>query len=114
MDHIGWHCELKRVLLINPSARFYYLFDAWFSRELVCVQQVLDDANKGTFRELASFARAQHSSPSKRRSTCTGYQRLLPAALTVAGGVNSSDHARTFPDLVSLLRSQVFLSKLIP
>ena len=71
------------------------------------MQEVLEDANKGTFRELASFARAQQCSPSKRRTTSAGYQRLLPTALTVAGGVNSSDHARTFPDLVSLLRAQV-------
>lgn len=71
------------------------------------VQHILEHANKGTFRELESFVRMHHSSPSKRRSTSVGYQRLLPAALTVAGGVNSSDHARTFPDLVALLRSQV-------
>ncbi len=71
------------------------------------VQHILEHANKGTFKELESFVRMHHSSPSKRRSTSVGYQRLLPAALTVAGGVNSSDHARTFPDLVSQLRSQV-------
>ena len=34
-----------------------------------------------------------------------GRQRL-PAALTVAGGVNSADHARTFPALAELLRSR--------
>lgn len=71
------------------------------------MQQVLEDANEGTFKDLASFARAQHSNPSNWRSATAGYHRLLPTALTVAGGVNSSDHARTFPDLVSLLRSQV-------
>ena len=73
-------------------------------------QEVLDGANASTFRELAAFAHAQHSSPSKRprgsgsagRST-----RLIPTALTVAGGVNSIDHARTFPDLLALLRGQV-------
>ncbi|CAL8462846.1 g2380 [Coccomyxa elongata] len=70
------------------------------------LEHILEHANKGTFKELESFVRMHHSSPSKRRSTSVGYQRLLPAALTVAGGVNSSDHARTFPDLVSQLRSQ--------
>lgn len=79
-------------------------------------QVVLDEANAGTFRELAAFVRAQHASPSKRARAADGpsgstgntarRQRLIPAALTVAGGVNSTDHARTFPDLVALLRAQ--------
>ena len=78
-------------------------------------QEVLDEANAGTFRELGAFARAQHRSPSKRTRGAHGVhpgagrvrdERLVPAALTVAGGVNSVDHARTFPDLVRLLRAQ--------
>jgi hypothetical protein len=77
-------------------------------------QEVLDEANAGTFQELAAFVRAQHGSPSKRArggsssgGAAVRRTRLIPTALAVAGGVNSTDHARTFPDLVSLLRAQV-------
>ena len=46
-------------------------------------------------------------------SSCARAERLIPTALTVAGGVNSVDHARTFPDLVDLLRAQArFVNKM--
>lgn len=78
-----------------------------------CQQEVLQKAHEGTFKELAAFARMQHTSTAKRRASeaSLGYQRLVPTAMAVAGGVNSTDHARTFPELVTLLRSQVWKLK---
>jgi len=69
------------------------------------MQAVLENTNEGTFAELATFVASQHRA-GVAAGSCAGRQRL-PAALTVAGGVNSADHARTFPALADLLRSQV-------
>lgn len=70
-------------------------------------QEVLESTNQETFAHLADFAVEQHQeyNPAKRISYVAA-QRLIPTALTVAGGVNSADHARTFPDLVALLKSK--------
>lgn len=64
---------------------------------------MLERTNAATFGELSDFVAAQHRAAGAARGGA-GRQRL-PAALTVAAGVNSADRARTFPALAALLRS---------
>lgn len=72
-----------------------------------CVmQEVLEQTNISTFQELLQFAADTHQSPESRHAF-GGQHRIIPTALTFAGGVNSADHAQTFPALVSLFRQQV-------
>ena len=72
-------------------------------------QAVLEQTNAATFSEVAAYVAAQHAATPGLASAAgarfAGRQRL-PAALTVAGGVTSADHARTFPALAQLLRGQ--------
>jgi len=65
---------------------------------------VLEETNAAKFAELAGFVAAEHRA-ARGAGGGAGRQRL-PAALAVAGGVNSADHAQTFPALVDLLRRQ--------
>lgn len=70
------------------------------------MQAVLEATNYATFQALLQFAASAHQVPAKT-SSFVQRSRIIPAALTFAGGVNSADHAHTFPTLVSLLRQQV-------
>ena len=70
------------------------------------MQEVLEQTNISTFQELLHFAADAHQSPGSRHAF-GGQHRIIPTALTFAGGVNSADHAQTFPALVSLFRQQV-------
>lgn len=65
------------------------------------------------FTDLLDFVRGSHASSrdllaSQGRWGGAG-KRALPAGLVLAGGVNASDHAQTFPALASHLRNQVEL-----
>jgi origin recognition complex subunit 3 len=62
------------------------------------------------FQALLSFAQQSHQAPSPASTAATaafpdhaGCQRL-PTGLVLAGGVNSADHCRTFPNLAAYLR----------
>jgi hypothetical protein len=59
------------------------------------------------FEDLLAFARKSHRVPdAAAQLSRDGYHRL-PTGLVLAGGVNSADHAQTFPSLVEHLRAQV-------
>ena len=65
---------------------------------------MLAATDQQTFATLMEFVATQH-----QRSLEGGARgrRQLPTALTFAGGINSADHAKTFPTLAQLLRDQV-------
>ena len=71
------------------------------------VQDILEATSRKPFAAVANFATQQHRSRFKRRAECHPLRRMVSTAVTIAGGVNNSDHATTFPDLVKLLRSEV-------
>lgn len=73
---------------------------------LLFLQAVLQQTNHTTFLALLKFAATAHQIPDGSNSF-SQRRRIIPTALTFAGGVNSADHAQTFPTLVSLLRQQV-------
>ena len=70
------------------------------------LQDVLQQTNMVTFQELLHFAADAHQ-PITADTTFGQSCRIIPTALTFAGGVNSADHAQTFPALADLLRQQV-------
>ncbi|KAK9806953.1 hypothetical protein WJX72_008557 [[Myrmecia] bisecta] len=71
------------------------------------IQQVLESTNQRTFEELCDFAFANHTNAAIRADSGVFLrQRVIPTALTFAGGINSAEHARTFPALVTCLREQ--------
>ncbi len=76
---------------------------------LLFLQAVLEQTNYATFQALLQFAATAHQDPNSSNSFAQR-RRIIPTALTFAGGVNSADHAQTFPTLVSLLRQQVRLT----
>lgn len=79
----------------------------WASTQcLYLVQAVLEQTNQSIFQALLHFAATAHQTPDIS-NTFAQRRRIIPAALTFAGGVNSADHAQTFPTLVHLLRQQV-------
>lgn len=67
---------------------------------------MLQQTNKVTFQELLQFAADAHQ-PITVDTNFGQSCRIIPTALTFAGGVNSADHAQTFPALADLLRQQV-------
>ncbi len=73
---------------------------------LLFLQAVLEQTNYATFQALLQFAATTHQDPNSSNSFAQR-RRIIPTALTFAGGVNSADHAQTFPTLVNLLRQQV-------
>ena len=70
------------------------------------LQAVLEQTNHATFQALLQFATLSHQAASNSNNF-VHRQRIIPTALTFAGGVNSADHAQTFPTLVKLLKEQV-------
>lgn len=76
------------------------------SRQRYVLQEVLEQTNISTFQELLNFVATTHQ-PATTQHTFGQRRRIIPTALTFAGGVNSADHAQTFPALVDLLRQQV-------
>jgi len=80
---------------------------------LLFLQAVLEQTNYATFQALLQFAATAHQDPNSSNSFAQR-RRIIPTALTFAGGVNSADHAQTFPTLVNLLRQQVRLTCLDP
>lgn len=70
------------------------------------LQDILEESNHATFQALLQFAAAAHHAPDMS-SSFVHRSRIIPTALTFAGGVNSADHAQTFPTLVNLLKQQV-------
>jgi len=76
---------------------------------LLFLQAVLEQTNYATFQALLQFAATAHQDPNSSNSFAQR-RRIIPTALTFAGGVNSADHAQTFPALVNLLRQQVRLT----
>lgn len=76
---------------------------------LLFLQAVLEQTNDATFQALLQFAATAHQDPNSSNSFAQR-RRIIPTALTFAGGVNSADHAQTFPTLVNLLRQQVPLT----
>lgn len=75
----------------------------------LALQNILEESNQATFQALLHFAAAAHQAP----DMCSSFvqrSRIIPTALTFAGGVNSADHAQTFPTLVKLLRQQVSIA----
>ena len=75
----------------------------------LALQDVLEETNHATFQALLHFAATAHQAPDMS-SSFVQRSRVIPTALTFAGGVNSADHAQTFPTLVDLLRQQVIFS----
>ena len=75
------------------------------SQQLYVLQEVLEQTNISTFQELLNFVITAHQPATTQHEF--GQRRRIPTALTFAGGVNSADHAQTFPALVDLLRQQV-------
>lgn len=75
------------------------------------LQAVLEETNHTTFQALLHFTANAHEAPNL---SCSYAQRsrIIPTAMTFAGGVNSADHARTFPTLVNLLRQQVIFHRI--
>ena len=73
------------------------------------LQDILEESNHATFQALLEFAAGAHQAPDLS-SSFAQRSRIIPTALTFAGGVNSADHAQTFPTLVKLLRQQVSLA----
>ena len=69
------------------------------------LQAVLEETNHATFQALLHFAANAHEAP--KPLSYAQRSRIIPTAMTFAGGVNSADHAHTFPTLVNLLRQQV-------
>ncbi|KAL0049556.1 hypothetical protein WJX82_004745 [Trebouxia sp. C0006] len=69
------------------------------------LEAVLEQTNYATFQALLQFAATAHQDPNSSNSFAQR-RRIIPTALTFAGGVNSADHAQTFPALVNLLRQQ--------
>ncbi|KAA6416560.1 MAG: origin recognition complex subunit 3-like, partial [Trebouxia sp. A1-2] len=69
------------------------------------LEAVLEQTNDATFQALLQFAATAHQDPNSSNSFAQR-RRIIPTALTFAGGVNSADHAQTFPTLVNLLRQQ--------
>lgn len=76
------------------------------SRQIYVLQEVLEQTNISTFQELLNFV-ATARQPATKQHAFGHRRRIIPTALTFAGGVNSADHAQTFPALVDLLRQQV-------
>ncbi len=70
------------------------------------LQAVLAATDQQTFATLMEFVATQHQRSLDAEAGARG-RRRLPTALTFAGGVNSADHAKTFPTLAQLLRDQV-------
>eukprot|EP00891_Asterochloris_glomerata_P007571 jgi/Astpho2/7571/Aster-02477 len=66
---------------------------------------VLAATDQQTFATLMEFVATQHQRSLDAEAGARG-RRRLPTALTFAGGVNSADHAKTFPTLAQLLRDQ--------
>ena len=67
----------------------------------------MEQTSQKTLRAVSDFAASQHRSRAKRRGPAHPLRRLVPTAVTIAGGINAVDHASTFADLVKLLRSEV-------
>ena len=67
----------------------------------------MEQTSQATLRTVAEFAASQHRSRAKCRGPVSPLRRLVPTAVTVAGGINAADHANTFADLVKLLRTEV-------
>ena len=70
------------------------------------LQAVLAATDQQTFAALMEFVTTQHQRSLDAEAGARD-RRQLPTALTFAGGVNSADHAKTFPTLAQLLRDQV-------
>ncbi|KAL4437146.1 hypothetical protein ABPG75_004285 [Micractinium tetrahymenae] len=73
------------------------------------IQETLDGTDAGVFQELLAFAQASHAAAQQRAAApsaadVTAGCQQLPAALVLAGGVNSADHCTTFPALAAFLR----------
>lgn len=77
------------------------------------MQDELEETNHATFQALLHFAASAHKAPVMSGSFAQR-SRIIPTAMTFAGGVNSADHAHTFPTLVDLLRQQVISSEASP
>ena len=67
---------------------------------------MLAATDQQTFATLLEFVVAQHQRSLDAEAGARG-RRQLPTVLTFAGGINSADHAKTFPTLAQLLRDQV-------
>ncbi|KFM29187.1 hypothetical protein F751_3268 [Auxenochlorella protothecoides] len=84
--------------------------EACVSRLKTSISEAVAATDAAVFTDLLDFVRGSHASSrgllaSQGRWGGAG-KRALPAGLVLAGGVNASDHAQTFPALASHLRNQ--------
>lgn len=72
------------------------------------MQEVLQAANEDTFMHLTEFIFKQHPQLRPNKRLCTAAStRLIPTALGIAGGVNATDHQKTFTNLAAFLQERV-------
>ena len=76
-----------------------------------CLQETLEGADAPVFQALLNFAQQSHQVPSAAPTAPAAFPdhvgcQRLPTGLVLAGGVNSADHCRTFPNLAAYLRGQ--------
>ena len=70
-------------------------------------QDVLEQTSQATLKTVSDFAASQHRSRAKRCGPAHPLRRLVPTAVTIAGGINAADHADTFAELIRVLRAEV-------
>lgn len=91
----------------SPSNEVPFL-DIRYLTLKIALQEVLQAANQDTFMHLTDFIFKQHPQLRPNKRLCTAAStRLIPTALGIAGGVNSTDHQKTFSNLVAFLQGQV-------
>ena len=70
------------------------------------IKACLERTDAEVFASLLDYARLHHPSEQFLASTPAHGLHKIPTGLVLAGGINSADHVRTFPNFAAHLRSQ--------
>lgn len=81
-------------------------FDTVWSAINAKIKACLESTDAEVFASLSDFAIRHHPSEHVLETTPTHGLHKIPSGLVLAGGINSADHVRTFPNLAAHLRAQ--------
>jgi len=70
------------------------------------IQSCLESTDAAVYDSLLSLAKLRHPTDGLPTNTPAYGLHRIPTGLVLAGGVNSADHVRTFPNLANYLRSE--------